>query len=192
MDKKLSITCPKCGKLNVIGSERCSNCGCLLPKQGRWPLRRRHYLSQRVVGMIVTAAVVLAIVMVGVIIQHNRALSYATYLNLAPQRIILLDAKQRPIRTFYLVGDDRKLTASGIRGTLVITKHVKQDYHADKPVRYVDSRQQGSFIVEGQPQMRFYYPKGAGKLKYNGRCTVVGDPRVKYFSWQNLSGGIAK
>ena len=189
MDKKLSITWPNCGKLNVIGSERCSNCGQPLPQRDQWRVRRRHYLSRQMVGLIVTAAVVVALFLVGVIIQHNQSLSYATFLNAAPQKVVLLDAKHHPIRSLYLVGDERKVHAGVTRGTLVATKRLKYDYRADKPIRYVDNRRAGTFILESQPRMCFYYPKDTGKLKYNGRCTVAGEPQVKYFSWQNLSGG---
>lgn len=35
-NNELSITCPTCGKLNVIGSKRCSNCGRPLPAQKQW------------------------------------------------------------------------------------------------------------------------------------------------------------
>ena len=47
-------------------------------------------------------------------------------------------------------------------------------------------------VIETKPTMRFYYPERTGKLTYNGRCTVAGHPDVRYFSWQNISGGVTK
>ena len=55
-DNELSITCPNCGKLNVIGSNRCSNCGQRLPAQKQWKVQHHRTLSKRMVGVILTIA----------------------------------------------------------------------------------------------------------------------------------------
>lgn len=66
------------------------------------------------------------------------------------------------------------------------------DYRNLRPVRYTDSRSAGMVVIETKPTMRFYYAERTGKLTYNGRCTVAGHPDVRYFSWQNISGGVTK
>lgn len=193
-DNELSITCPNCGKLNVIGSKCCSNCGQPLPVQKQWEGQQHRPLSKRVVGVILTVAAVLAIGLLGFIIQHNQVLSYTTFLNEAPQKVIFYDTHRHPVKTLYLIGDRRKKTTDGIRGTLVISKRVRIDknYRSLKPVHYTDNRQRGLLEVQSGPVMKFYYPSRSGKLKMNGRCEVVGHPEIKYFSWQGTSGGVTK
>ncbi|MDD6431526.1 MAG: zinc ribbon domain-containing protein [Lactobacillaceae bacterium] len=193
-DNELSITCPNCGKLNVIGSKCCSNCGQPLPVQKQWEGQQHRPLSKRVVGVILTVAAVLAIGLLGLIIQHNQVLSYTTFLNEAPQKVIFYDVHRHPVKTLYLIGDRRKKTNEGIQGTLVISKKVRIDknYRSLKPVHYTDNRQHGLLEVQSDPVMKFYYPSRSGKLKLNGRCEIVGHPEIKYFSWQGTSGGVTK
>lgn len=193
-DNKLSITCPNCGKLNVIGSPRCSNSGHPLPNSNQWGLPQHQRIPKRLVGITLTVAAVLAMILLWTIIQHNQALSYATFLNSAPQKVILYNARHRPVKTVYLIGDQRKKTTTGIQGTLVVANKVRpdSDYRNLRPVRYTDSRSAGMVVIETKPTMRFYYPERTGKLTYNGRCTVAGHPDVRYFSWQNISGGVTK
>lgn len=193
-NNELSITCPTCGKLNVIGSKRCSNCGRPLPAQKQWEGQQHRPLSKRVVGVIITITAVLAIGLLGLIIQHNQVLSYTIFVNNAPQKVIFYDTHRRPVRTLYLIGDRRKKTADGVQGTLVIARRIKvdKDYRDLKPVRYVDSRQRGLLKIQSDPVMEFYYPSRHGKLKSNGQCKIVGHPEIKYFSWQGTSGGTTK
>ncbi len=193
-NNELSITCPNCGKLNVIGSERCSNCGQPLPAQKQWEGQHHRPLSKRVVGVIITVAAVLAIGLLGLIIQHNQVLSYTIFVNNAPQKVIFYDAHRHPVKMLYLIGDRRKKTADGVQGTLVVAKRIRPDknYRSLKPVRYVDSRQRGLLKIQSDPAMKFYYPSRNGKLKSNGRCKITGHPEIKYFSWQGTSGGSTK
>lgn len=191
---ELSITCPNCGKLNVIGSKNCSNCGQPLPAQKQWVGQRHRSLSKRVVGVIITIAAVLAIGLLGLIIQHNQVLSYTTFLNEAPQKVIFYDRHHHPVKTLYLIGDRRKKTADGIQGTLVVARkiHLDKNYRSLKPVRYIDSRQHGFLKIQSDPVMKFYYPSRNGKLKSNGQCKITGHPEIKYFSWQGTNGGSTK
>lgn len=193
-DNELSITCPNCGKLNVIGSNRCSNCGQRLPAQKQWKVQHHRTLSKRMVGVILTIAAVLAIGLLGLIVQHNQVLSYTTFLNEAPQKVIFYDAHHHPVKTLYLIGDHRKKTTAGIQGTLVISKRVRIDknYRSLKRVYYTDNRQHGLLEVQSDPVMKFYYPSRSGKLKLNGRCEIAGYPKIRYFSWQGTSGGVTK
>lgn len=71
-------------------------------------------------------------------------------MNSAPQKVILYNARHRPVKTVYLIGDQRKKTTTGIQGTLVVANKVRpdSDYRNLRPVRY--------------------------------------------FSWQNISGGVTK
>ncbi len=186
----LSITCPNCGKLNVIGSKRCSNCGQPLPAQKQWEGQQHRPLSKRVVGVIITIVAVLAIGLLGLIIQHNQVLSYTIFVNSAPQTVIFSDAHRHPVKTIYLIGDRRKKTATGVQGTLVVARkiHLNKNYRSLKAVRYVDSRQRGLLKIQSEPVMEFYYPSRHGKLRSNGRCKIVGHPEIKYFSWQGTSG----
>ena len=186
----LSITCPNCGKLNVIGSKRCSNCGQPLPAQKQWEGQQHRPLSKRVVGVIITIVAVLAIGLLGFIIQHNQVLSYTIFVNSAPQKVIFYDADRHPVKTIYLIGDRRKKTATGVQGTLVVARkiHLNKNYRSLKAVRYVDSRQRGLLKIQSDPVMEFYYPSRHGKLRSNGRCKIVGHPEIKYFSWQGTSG----
>lgn len=190
----LSITCPNCGKLNVIGSERCSNCGRPLPIKKQWEGQLHHHISKRVVGSTLTIAVVLVMIFLGIIIQHNQVLSYTTFINSAPQKVVLANAHHHPVKTVYLIGDRRQKTATGVQGTLVVANRIRSDknYRSLKPVDYIDSRQRGMLEVKSKPAMDFYYPSQDGKLKYNGECRVARHPAVKYFSWQNTSGGVTK
>lgn len=193
-NNELSITCPKCGKLNVIGSEYCSNCGEPLPVQKQLRGRRYRSLSRRMVGVILTITMVVAMILLGVIIQHNQVLSYTTFLNSAPQKVIFSDAHHRPVKTVYLIGDRFKRTADETRGTLVIAKaiHTDKNYHSLTPVHYIDSHRRGLLEIQSKPAMKFYYPRGTEKLKSNGRCEIAGHPEIKYFSWQGTSGGSVK
>ncbi|MGM9907457.1 hypothetical protein [Limosilactobacillus sp.] len=190
-NKELSITCPHCGKLNVIGSRRCSNCGQLLPAQEHWEWREQRHLSRRVIGTIITCVVVLAMLLLGISIQHNQVLSYTTFVNSAPQKVLFYDTHHRHVKTIYLIGDRRKKVADGIRGTLVVAKQI---YPSGKlrSVRYTDSRQRGTLKINSAPAMTFYYPSRTAKLKSNGRCKIAGHPEVKYFSWQGTSGSMTK
>lgn len=190
----LSITCPNCGKLNVIGSDRCSNCGQPLPIKKQWEGQPRHHISKRVIGVTLTIAIVLMMIFLGIIIQHNQVLSYTTFINSAPQKVVLSDAHHHPVKTIYLIGDRRRKTTTGIQGTLVVANKIRPDrnYRSLKPAFYTDSRQRGMLKIESKPTMIFYYPNQNGKLKSNGECRVAGYSAVKYFSWQSTSGGVTK
>lgn len=193
MNHSLSVTCPQCGKLNLVGNTRCSNCGAPLPTT-KLKSRTPHRLSKRFLAIIITFSVIVATILVGVIIQHNQILSYATFLNAAPQRIELLDYHHRLVRQFYLIGDQRHFGVNGIHGTAASVSHLSphDDYHNASRVAYADNRTRGIFTIFTPSRIVLTYPSKKGRLTYSGTCHVVGNPQVRYFRWLNLSGGVTK
>ncbi|MCH3921466.1 zinc ribbon domain-containing protein [Limosilactobacillus sp.] len=193
MDHDLSVTCPRCGKLNVIGSRQCSNCGAPLP-QPRKKASPTHRLSRRGLAMMATFGIILALVVLGVIIQDNQPLSYSTFLNSAPQEVELLDQHRRVVSKFYLIGAKKKATATGIDGTAALVSHLRtdNDYRRARQVQYVDNRANGTFTLKASPTMVLNCQTKTGKLKYSGRCYVTDKPSIRYFRWLNSSGGVTK
>ncbi len=193
MNHDLSVTCPRCGKLNVIGSQHCSNCGAPLPHSTK-KASPTHRLSRRGLAMMATFGILLAMVVLGVIIQHNQILSYSTFINSAPQEVELLDRHQRVVSKFYLIGAEKKSTANEIRGTAALVSHLRtdNDYRRAPQFQYIDDRANGTFTLKTSPEIVLNCQTKTGKLKYSGRCYVTDKPQVQYFRWLNSSGGVTK
>ena len=144
--------------------------------------------------MMATFGILLAVVVLGVIIQHNQTLSYSTFINSAPQEVELLDRHQRVVSKFYLIGAEKRSTATGFRGTAALVSQLRtdNDYRRAPQFQYIDDRSNGTFTLKTAPEIVLNCQTKTGKLKYSGRCYVTDKPQIQYFRWLNSSGGVTK
>ncbi len=187
MNKKMSITCPHCGKLNPRTASNCINCGQPLPisnQPGRLVMQRQLKRYQRwALGGVICF---FAIILLALVIKQNQPVLRTSSMTVTPFRVDFYNRHHRVVMVKYLRGGISRRHYGYARGTLYVSNHLKGK--KEKAV-YVDSRDKMMFVVDSHPRLTFYYSSRRGKFNDYGHCRVSDHSEIKTFRMTKLDSG---
>lgn len=185
--EKLSITCPKCGKLNTLNTKKCVNCGYPL-NAGTTQLHSRWEKTSH--NKLIGAGLIFALLVLvgtGIMMVTNKDYNYG-YQVLGTQRIKFFNRERHHLKTYYVVGHSVKSNPQ--LGRVVIFK--------DKPTadelamangrqpqyRYYDNEKHHTFSIvdkNNHPMIELHYEMRLGIPMLRGTCQVAGHPEYQRY-----------
>lgn len=119
-------------------------------------------------------------------VKQNQPILRTTSMTITPFRVEFYNRQGQRVMTRYLRGGASTRRRGYARGTVMVSNHLKG--HQTKAT-YVDSRAQGSLVINSHPRLTFIYEHRRGKFNDYGRCRVAGHPEIKTFRMVKLDSG---